>query len=142
LFARLMVRLRRKEPREITAHRRELLGGLSGHVLDVGAGDRPNFPLFPRSVTKVIAIEPEPVLRSKALERAGALQAPIDVVDALADHLPLGNGEADAAVVALVLCSVPDQHAALRELHRVVKPGGELRFYEHIASRRPGLLRV
>ena len=125
----------------MTAHRRELLEGLSGHVLDLGAGDGPNFQHVPRSVSHFIAVEPEPFLRAEAIERARWRRAPIDVVDALAEDLPLEDGSIDAAVVALVLCSVPDQHAALRELHRVVRPGGELRFYEHVASRKPGLLR-
>lgn len=142
LFARLLVRLRRDEPDEITAHRHELLAGLTGRVLEVGSGDGPNFPHFPNGVTGIVAVEPEPYLRAKARERAAGLRAPIEVIDALADQLPLGDGEADAAVVALVLCSVPDPRAALRELHRVVKPGGELRFYEHVAADRAGLLRV
>jgi ubiquinone/menaquinone biosynthesis C-methylase UbiE len=64
------------------------------------------------------------------------------VVDSLADRLPLENESVDAAVVALVLCTVPNQWAALGELRRVVRPNGELRFFEHVIARDPKLARV
>ncbi|HEU0025014.1 MAG TPA: class I SAM-dependent methyltransferase [Thermoleophilaceae bacterium] len=134
LFARLLVRMRRNEPAEQLEHRRELLRGLSGRVLDLGASDGANFPYFPSTVTEVIAVEPEPYLRGLAERSAGRAPVPVRVVDALAERLPLDDASVDAAVVALVLCSVPDQSAALRELHRVVRPGGELRVFEHVVA--------
>ncbi|MBA3263478.1 MAG: class I SAM-dependent methyltransferase [Thermoleophilaceae bacterium] len=142
LFARLLVRLRRNEPPEHLEYRRELLRGLSGRVLDVGAGDGANFPHFPSSVTEVIAVEPEPFLRERARENAKHAAVPVNVVDALADRLPLEDATVDAAVVALVLCTVPDQAATLRELRRVIRAGGELRFFEHVLARDPTLARV
>jgi ubiquinone/menaquinone biosynthesis C-methylase UbiE len=63
------------------------------------------------------------------------------VVDGWAEALPAADGTFDAAVTALVLCSVPDQATALAELHRVLRPGGELRFLEHVAADRPGAMR-
>ena len=141
-FARLLVWMRRRECPEQVEHRRELLAGLSGRVLDVGAGDGANFPHFPTAVTEVIAIEPEPYLRERAERNARAAAAPIRVIDAVADDLPFEDESVDTAVVCLVLCSVPDQAAALRELHRVLRPGGELRFYEHVVARDRRLARV
>jgi ubiquinone/menaquinone biosynthesis C-methylase UbiE len=67
---------------------------------------------------------------------------PVTVVDGVADHLPLEDASCDAAVASLVLCSVADQAAALAELRRVIRPGGELRFYEHIRSASPRLARL
>jgi ubiquinone/menaquinone biosynthesis C-methylase UbiE len=142
LFARLLVRFREHEPAEHLEYRRESLRGLSGRVIDLGAGDGPNFPYFPDSVREVIAVEPEPYLRERARQNAERAPIPITVVDALAERLPLEDASVDAAVVALVLCTVPDPDAALRELHRVLRPGGELRFFEHVIAEDRRLARV
>ena len=63
---------------------------------------------------------------------------PVTVVAGVAGRLPAEDASRDVAIVSLVLCSVPDQAAALAEIHRVLRPGGELRFYEHVLSREPG----
>ena len=118
-------------------HRRRLLQGLSGRVVEVGAGDGANFALYPASVTEVVAVEPEPYLRARAEEAAGAVAVPVRVVDGTSTSIPLADASVDAGVASLVLCSVPDQAAALAELRRVIRPGGELRFYEHVIARRP-----
>ena len=127
---------KRAERRGATEHRKRLLDGLSGTVLELGAGNGLNFPHYPAGVGEVIAIEPEPTLRAVATRAASAAPVPIRVVSGLADELPVGDGAVDAAVVSLVLCSVPDQDVALQEVHRVLRPGGELRFYEHVIAHR------
>ena len=137
-FARFLARVTaRAEGGEEDELRRELLAGLSGRVIEVGAGTGPNFRLYPETVTEVVAVEPEDYLRAKAEEAAARSGPPIRLVDALADRLPFEDSSFDAAVVAQVLCSVPDQATALAELRRILKPGGELRFYEHVLARQP-----
>ena len=123
-------------------HRRQLLHGLSGNVVELGAGDGINFPFYPEGVTRVLAIEPENRLRSQAEEQAQAAPVPVRVVPGWADDLPADDQEFDGAVASLVLCSVPDQDRALAELFRVVRPGGELRFYEHVRANSRGHARM
>lgn len=113
-------------------HRRKLLAGLSGRVIEVGAGSGANFTHYPTSVSEVVAVEPEPYLRKRAQKAAAAAPVPVSVVEGGADLLPGEAGSFDAAIVALVLCTVPDH--ALAELFRVIRPGGELRFYEHVVG--------
>lgn len=120
-------------------YRTELLEGISGRVVEVGSGHGPNFPHYPKAVESVLAVEPEPLMRAEAEKAADKAPVPIEVVDGLADDIPAPDGAFDCAVVSLVLCSVPDQERALAEIHRVLKPGGELRFYEHVVSHRPRL---
>jgi ubiquinone/menaquinone biosynthesis C-methylase UbiE len=142
LFARFLARVsERAEGGEEDGIRRELLEGLSGRVIEVGSGTGPNFRLYPDAVTELVAVEPEDYLRLKAEEKAARSGRRIRVVDALADRLPFEDGEFDAAVIAQVLCTVPSQAAALGELRRVVRPGGELRFYEHVLASTPGFAR-
>jgi len=139
LFARLWTLLARHESNEGREHRRELLRGLSGRVLEVGAGAGTNFEHYPQTVSEVLAVEPEPYLREKARATAATASIPVTVVDGTADGLPAEGASCDAAVACLVLCSVPDQARALAELRRVLRTGGELRFYEHVLSHKPRL---
>lgn len=125
----------------VAVHRRAVLEGLRGRVIEVGAGNGLMFEHYPPGVTEVVAVEPERRLRAAAVEAATRAPVPVSVVDGVADALPGADGEFDAAVAALVLCSVPDQAAALAELHRVLRPGGELRFFEHVAAEEPGGMR-
>ncbi|KOT79241.1 methyltransferase type 11 [Streptomyces rimosus subsp. pseudoverticillatus] len=118
--------------------RREMLAGLSGRVIEIGAGTGANFAHYPRSVAEVVAIEPERTLRRRALTEAARAGIPVDVVPATAEALPVKSEAFDAAVVSLVLCSVRDVQRSLSELRRVLRPGGELRYLEHGRSRRRG----
>ena len=140
VFARLYDRLSHgAEDAGQADHRRELLAGLGGRVVEVGAGNGLNFAHYPTAVTDVVAVEPEPYLRERA--EAAARNAPVSirVLDGVGGALPLEEESMDAAVCSLVLCTVPDQRAALAELRRVLRPGGELRFYEHVRAERPAL---
>jgi len=142
VFARVYERLSVLMDRAGAAeHRRVLAAGLSGRVIEVGAGNGRMFAHYPPEVTDVVAVEPEPRLRATATSAARHAPVPVTVVDGVAERLPGEDGEFDAAVVALMLCSVADQAAALAEIRRVLRPGGQLRFLEHVAADQAGRLR-
>ncbi|GAA4004151.1 class I SAM-dependent methyltransferase [Streptomyces sp. NBC_01352] len=111
--------------------RERLLSGLSGRVIEIGAGNGLNFAHYPGTVSEVVAIEPERVLRKLAVEAALRSGVPVDVVPGAAEALPVKSEAFDAAVISLVLCSVRDVPRALGEIRRVLRPGGEVRFFEH-----------
>jgi ubiquinone/menaquinone biosynthesis C-methylase UbiE len=142
LFARFFDRLSHVMEKELGPRRDELLAGLSGRVLELGAGNGINFSHYPSTVAEVIAIEPEPYLRVRAELAARSAPVRVSVRAGVADALELKDATVDAAVTSLVLCSVPDPARALSELRRVVRPGGELRFLEHVRSSAPGKARV
>jgi ubiquinone/menaquinone biosynthesis C-methylase UbiE len=126
----------------LAARRAQLLDGLTGRVIEIGAGNGLNLGHYPASVTEVVAVEPERHLRALAERAAREAPVPVTVVDAIAEKLSWPDEAFDAAVVSLVLCSVENVQAALAELRRVLRPGGELRFLEHVASPRPAVRAV
>jgi ubiquinone/menaquinone biosynthesis C-methylase UbiE len=103
-------------------------------VIELGAGSGANFAHYPTTVSEVVAVEPERYLRERAQQAAADAPIAVSVVDGVSDRLPGEAGSFDAGVAALVLCTVPDQPSALAELYRVIRPGGELRFYEHVVG--------
>jgi ubiquinone/menaquinone biosynthesis C-methylase UbiE len=143
VFARIQARAAAVEERRGGAERRrQLLAGLSGRVVEVGAGSGVSFAHYPAAVDELVAIEPEAHLRDLARQAAAEAATEVRVVDGLAERLPLDDGSADAVVMAGVLCSLPDPARALGEATRVLRPGGELRFYEHVRARHPRLARL
>jgi ubiquinone/menaquinone biosynthesis C-methylase UbiE len=142
LFARFFDRLSGVMEKEVGQWRDELLAGLSGRVIEIGAGNGMNFRHYPASVTEVVALEPEPYLRAKAQRAASSAPVRVSVRAGVADALEVADASFDAAVACLVLCTVPDQQAALAELRRVLKGDGQLRFLEHVRSEKPGKARV
>lgn len=143
IFARVFVRSAASMDRGgLADHRRRLLDGAAGEVIEVGAGHGLNFPHYPAEVTRVLAVEPDPYLRAHAEQAAAQVKTPIEVVDGLADDLPAADASFDVAVASLVLCSVPDQHRALIEIRRVLRPGGRLRFLEHVRGQSAAHRRV
>ncbi len=113
------------------------IGDLSGTVVELGSGTGLNLAHYPPAVTKLIASEPDPhmVKRLRAKVAAGeGGSGRVTVVQAGAERLPLEDGEADAVVSTLVLCTVPDVEGALKEAVRVLKPGGVFRFVEHVRN--------
>lgn len=132
-FARVWPVVASHEAESIRVLRRENLAGLSGRVLEVGAGIGTNFPHYPASVDEVIAVEPEPRLAARARVAADAAPARVIVSGEMAESLS-GSEPFDAVVCSLVLCSVRDPGAVLGRLYSLLRPGGELRYLEHIAS--------
>ncbi|MFC8829048.1 class I SAM-dependent methyltransferase [Streptomyces sp. NPDC057137] len=126
----------------IAAHRAELLTGLSGRVVEIGAGNGLNFAHYPAAVSEVVAVEPERSLRQLAVEAAMRAKVSVDVLPGTAEALPVEDQGFDAAVASLVLCTVRDVPKALAEIRRVLRPGGELRFFEHGLAAERGLARV
>ncbi len=132
-FARIWPVVAAHETDAVRALRRENVAGLSGRVLEVGAGIGTNFPNYPETVDQVIAAEPEPRLAARA--RAAVAGLPVRVVvtgetaEGFRDAEPF-----DAVVCSFVLCSVRDPASVLRRLYSVLRPGGQLRYLEHVAS--------
>jgi SAM-dependent methyltransferase len=132
-FARVWSMKSARESQELRDLRRENLVGLSGRVLEVGAGTGTNFEFYPDTVREVVALEPEPRLFATATHAAGAAAMPVTVLPSAIETLAAGE-PFDAVVCALVLCSVADLGDALAQIKSVLKHGGELRFLEHVAS--------
>ncbi|MGV8847320.1 class I SAM-dependent methyltransferase [Tessaracoccus sp.] len=121
--------------------RDELLADLTGTVVEVGCGNGMNFTHYPDSVSTVHAVEPEPHLRALAVIAAANAGVDVTVTGGTGDAIPRDDESVDAAVLCMVLCSVPDPAAAVAEIRRVVRPGGTLVFLEHCASTRPAIAR-
>jgi ubiquinone/menaquinone biosynthesis C-methylase UbiE len=117
--------------------RRAVAGGAGGSVLEIGAGTGAGFPHY-SAAERVIAAEPDPFMLRRARQPAQEAPVPVILIRALAEALPLADASVDTALCALVLCTVQDPDQAVAEVRRVLKPGGTLRFLEHV--RGDGLL--
>jgi len=134
LFARFYTRLSAAMEPEIGKYRSQLTDGLSGRVLEVGSGNGMNFSHYGGDVDEVVAVEPEPYLRDRATEAAASAEPQISVIDGSATALPFEDDTFDVVVFCLVLCSIDDPGLALAEARRVLRPGGSMRFLEHVRS--------
>ena len=132
-FARVWMFISRHEPEIVATWRRENLAGLTGRVLEVGAGTGSNFPLYPDTVTEVVAVEPERRLTRIAQTAAASASVPVTVTASTIESLDASE-PFDAVVCSLVLCSVDKPDSVLQQLLSLLRPGGELRYLEHIAS--------
>ncbi len=115
-------------------HRRYLADGLSGRILDLGAGTGAMIPHLAAhgSAIEYHGIEPDPNMRSRARNRAADLDLAVTIESARAESLPYPDGQFDVVLASLVFCTIGDPDAAVAEVARVLKPGGEFRFFEHI----------
>lgn len=135
-FARAWTVMSGHEPETVRRLRRENLAGLSGRVLEVGAGTGTNFEFYPTTVQQVVAVEPE--RRLAALARRAAEDASVPVIVSTDTVEQFSSSEPfDAVVCSLVLCSVDEPESVLRQLFSLLRPGGEMRYLEHIASTGP-----
>ena len=125
----------RTERNYMAPYRKEIAGQASGIVLEIGAGNGLNFAYYdPGRVERVEAIEPDTAMLRYARARAEAAPVPITLTQAPAESLPFADGTFDCALATLVFCSVNDPAASLREIRRVLKPGGRLLLVEHVRS--------
>jgi len=116
--------------------RRELLAEASGRCLEIGAGTGLNLPHWPDSVDELVLTEPDPHMSAQLRKKTNA-----SVVNAPAERLPFADDSFDTVGLTLVLCTVPDPVSALKEIDRVLKPGGRFLFLEHVRSEDPGVAR-
>jgi ubiquinone/menaquinone biosynthesis C-methylase UbiE len=121
--------------------RQECLRGLSGTVLEVGFGSGLNLPWYPREVTRLWFVEPSREARRMAREAIAAAPFPVEPLGDTAESIPLPDAAVDAVVSTWTLCTIPDVDAALREMRRVLRPGGQFRFVEHGRSPEPRVAR-
>ncbi|MEZ0342332.1 class I SAM-dependent methyltransferase [Mycobacterium sp. pV006] len=132
-FARLWTVMSAREPESLRRLRRQNLAGLTGRVLEVGAGTGTNFEFYPDTVDEVVAVEPELRLAQRAKQAAARASVPItvttDTVEQFTDTEPF-----DAVVCSLVLCSVEDPATVVGSLRSMLRPGGQLRYLEHVAG--------
>lgn len=133
-FARIWPTIAAHETEQMRASRRENLAGLSGRVLEVGAGTGTNFAYYPDSVEQLVAIEPEQRLVGLARDAAAGAAVPVEVTNRTVESFS-ADDPFDAVVCSLVLCSVADPDSVLRQVLSLLRPGGELRYLEHVASR-------
>ncbi|MFJ2666420.1 class I SAM-dependent methyltransferase [Nocardia fluminea] len=126
----------------VSQFRHRLTEKLTGKVLEIGVGPGASFPFYPSTVTRLVAVEPEALLRRRAEHAAVTAPINVEVIGGDAEHIAVEDNSFDAVVTSLVLCSVPDQSAALTEIARVLKPGGTLRFFEHVRSESARMWRV
>jgi ubiquinone/menaquinone biosynthesis C-methylase UbiE len=138
LMMRNYERLAAQAERKLAPIRADLLSGLTGRVLEVGAGAGVNLPHY-RSAAEVVAIDPSDVMRAtleaKLEEAPSTGESPsVQVIDARGEHLPFPDESFDAVVCTLVLCVVADLDRTLTEIRRVLKPSGQLVFFEHVRN--------
>jgi len=111
--------------------RRPTVEGLHGTVLELGFGSGPNVPLYPEAVERVLAVDPSEVGRALAAKRLERSPVPVTFVGLDGESIDLPDDTADSALSTWTLCTIPDAVAALREVRRILRPGGELFFLEH-----------
>lgn len=112
--------------------RAELLAGLHGDVLEIGVGVGNNWPFLLRDGIRYVGIDPDTAMLERARRRAAALGLAVDLRCAPAEAIPFPDRSFDAVVSTLTLCTVDDPDRAIAEIRRVLRPGGELRFWEHV----------
>lgn len=115
-------------------HRRALLRQARGRVLEIGAGTGLNVPHYPSGLSELILAEPDASMHRRLVRRADGRAT---VVTAPADSLPVGDASLDTVVSTFVLCTVENPETALREIRRVLRPGGQLLLIEHVRADAP-----
>ncbi len=120
-------------------YRKRIIGAAEGEVLEIGLGSGLNLPLYGPQVRRVVGLEPSvPLLRHAAAAQA---RVPVHLLEGSAEAIPLDSASIDTVVTTWTLCTIPDAAAALAEVRRVLRPGGQLLFVEHGRAPEPGVAR-
>src|SRR3977135_3662187 len=127
--------------RDVAEHRKRIIEGLRGEVVEIGFGSGLNVPYYPVDVTTVFAVDPSLVGRKLSAARVAESSVPIRFVGLDGESLPLGDAAVDAALSRFTLCTIPDAARAVREVHRVLRPGGQFHFLEHGLCPEAGVAR-
>jgi SAM-dependent methyltransferase len=126
---------------EVTPYRETLIPRASGCVLEIGIGSGLNCPFYTSAVERIIGLDPSRVLLRRAAERSSDMSQPIHLIQGSAEAIPLRSGTVDTVVMTWVLCGIPDPRRALSEMHRVLRPDGQLLFVEHGRAPEPQVAR-
>lgn len=127
--------------RDLVDYRRRALASAAGRVLEIGIGSGLNLPLYGPAVDEVIGIDPSPELLRRARRAMAPAGLKVALIEGSAERLPLDSASVDAVTMTWTLCSIPDPARALREIRRVLRPGGRLSFVEHGRAPEPNVAR-
>jgi ubiquinone/menaquinone biosynthesis C-methylase UbiE len=142
VFAALYDRMmRRGEELSMGKRRGELISNARGRTLEIGAGTGANIPHYPDALQELILAEPFEPMRRRLKRKLDASGRSASTLDATAEAIPLEDGSVDTVVSTLVLCTVDFPDIALTEVGRVLRPGGQFLFIEHVRSHSPGVAR-
>jgi ubiquinone/menaquinone biosynthesis C-methylase UbiE len=125
----------------VAAHRRDLLSSAQGEILEIGFGTGLNLPHYPESVRKITVIDPNPGMHRRAQQRIDASHVEVEKHLIRSEQLPFADATFDCVVSTFTLCSVADVTQAMREVYRVLRPGGQFLFLEHGLSSDPKVQR-
>jgi ubiquinone/menaquinone biosynthesis C-methylase UbiE len=134
LFDRIMAPAEKSFLKEARQH---AAGGARGRVLEIGCGTGANFAFYTSAATAVIATEPDPYMLERARSKLTGASQPIEIRQAPAEELPFDDASFDTVVDTINMCTIGDLPRALSEISRVLRPGGELRFFEHVRYQNP-----
>ena len=126
---------------QLLPYRRRAISGLHGRVLEIGIGSGLNIALYPEAVHQVIGVDPSPELLHRAAQASQGLMPAIEMIEGVAEALPLEDRSVDCVVATWTLCSVSEPEKALAEIRRVLKPDGVFRFVEHGLAPGPRIRR-
>jgi ubiquinone/menaquinone biosynthesis C-methylase UbiE len=115
----------------VQEERQRCLRDVAGTVLEVGFGTGLNLPHYPRTVTRLVGVDPSETSARLARQRIAAAPFPVEVVGLSAETIPVADASFDAVVSTFTLCTIPDVARALLEMRRALRPGGHLYFVEH-----------
>lgn len=125
----------------IQRYREEVVPQAKGKVLEIGIGSGLNFPFYSSEVEQLYGLDPSPELQAMAAKRAREAGRDVELLEGSAEDIALPDHSLDTVISTWTLCSIPDVERALRELRRVLKPGGQLLFVEHGLAPEPNIQR-